>query len=312
MSPVPVDQHEQSAVDGRIAIWTFALDSLPASRAREAAAELEDLGYAALWFGEDQGREAFTNASLILSATKTLTVATGIAILYARDAMATNAAAMTLAEAYPDRFVLGLGVGHRLLMEQRGHTHRPPLSTMRDYLDRMDAAPFTAVKPQRTPPRMLAALGPRMLKLAAERSNGAHTYLVTPEHTLEAREILGEKPLLAVEQAVIPTAKRQTALHLARTHLEPYLELPNYRNNWLRQGFAERDFANGGSERLVEALVAWGDEHAIRNRIDQHLSAGASQVCVQILTESPFEEPSKWREMAPVLLDRQDTSSTDD
>jgi probable F420-dependent oxidoreductase len=304
MSSLPKVQHEQLVLGGRIAIWTLALDSLPASQVQEAAAELENLGYAALWFGEDQGREAFTNASLILSATRSLVVATGIAIIYARDAMAANAATMTLAEAYPGRFVLGLGVSHGLMVEQRGHAYSSPLSTMRDYLDRMDAAPFSAVEPEQKPQRLLAALGPKMLKLARERANGAHSYLVTPEHTLESREILGEGPLLAVEQAVIPTTDRQKALQLARTHLEPYLELPNYRNSWLRQGFAERDFADGGSERLAEALVAWGNEEAIRARVEQHLSAGANQICVQVITESPLEELQRWRELAPALLDR--------
>ena len=218
--------------------------------------------------------------------------------------MATNAASLTLAEAYPKRFVLGLGVGHRPLLEQRGHIHRPPLSAMREYLEGVDASPYTAAKPEQRPPRVLAALGPKMLMLAAERADGAHTYLVTPEHTSEAREILGERAILAVEQAVVPTTDRQQALRLARTHLHEYLLLPNYRNSWLRQGFNEQDLVDGGSERLVEALVAWGDEQAIRERIERHLSAGATQVCVQILAETAFEEFSGWRRLAPALLDR--------
>src|SRR5829696_6383379 len=223
------DYPDRSVLGGEIGIWSRNLNCVAASQAREAAAEIEELGYAALWFGEALGREAFTNASLLLCATSQLIVATGIANIFVRDAWATNAAAKTLAGAYPDRFVLGLGVSHRPLVERRGHDYRSPLSTMRTYLKDMREAQFTAAQPEHDPSWLLAALGPKMLELSRDLADGAHPYLVTPQHTAEARGILGEGPLLAVEQAVAPTNEREEALRLARSHLSRYLRLPNYR-----------------------------------------------------------------------------------
>jgi probable F420-dependent oxidoreductase len=278
------DYPDRSVLGGQVGLWSSDLNSLSAPQAREAVAEIEQLGYAALWFGEALGREAFTNASILLSATSRLAVATGIANIFVRDAWATNAAAKTLAEAYPRRFVLGLGVSHRPLVEMRGHDYRSPLSTMRAYLKDMREAQFMAAQPEYESPWLLAALGPKMLELSRDLADGAHPYLVTPQHTAEAREILGEDPLLAVEQAVVPTTDREEALRLARSHLSRYLRLPNYRNSWLRQGFREEDLPGDGSERLAEGLVAWGSESAIRERVSEHLSAGADQVCVQVVT----------------------------
>jgi probable F420-dependent oxidoreductase len=266
-------------------------------------AEIEELGYAALWFGEALGREAFTNASMLLAATSRLVVATGIANIFVRDAWATNAAAKTLAGAYPDRFVLGLGVSHRPMVERRGHDYRSPLSTMRAYLKDMREAQFRAAPPEHDPPLLLAALGPKMLMLSRDLADGAHPYLVTPQHTAEAREILGDGPLLAVEQAVAPTNVRDDALRLARSHLSRYMRLPNYRNSWLRQGFREEDLSGDGSERLAEELVAWGSESDIRERVREHLSAGANQVCVQVVTDGPTDSLREWwRSLAPALL----------
>lgn len=294
---------DRSMLGGEVGIWTSNLDSLPAFRAKEAVAELEELGYAALWFGEAFGREAFTNASMFLCATSRLVVATGIANIFVRDASATNAAANTLAEAYPDRFVLGLGVSHGPMVEMRGHDYSSPLSTMRAYLQDMREARFTAVQPEHDPPWLLAALGPEMLRLSRDLADGAHPYLVTSQHTAEAREILGKGPLLAVEQAVVLTSERGEALRLGRSHLSRYLQLPNYRNSWLRQGFKEEDLSNDGGERLVEGLVAWGSEDDIRGRVREHLSAGADQVCVQVVREDPIDSLSEqWRSLAPVLL----------
>ncbi len=294
---------DRSVLGGEVGLWSSDLNALPASRARETAAEIDELGYAALWFGEAMGREAFTNASMLLSATSRLVVATGIANIFVRDAWATNAAAKTLAGAYPDRFVLGLGVSHRPMVEMRGHDYRSPLSTMLAYLEDMREAQFTAAQPEHEPPWLLAALGPRMLELSRDFADGAHPYLVTPRHTAEAREILGDGPLLAVEQAVAPTGDREEALRLARSHLGRYMRMPNYRNSWLRQGFREEDLSGGGSERLAEGLVAWGSEDDIRERVRQHLSAGADQVCVQVVTEGPADGLIEhWRSLAPVLL----------
>src|SRR5215211_2799807 len=294
---------DRSVLGGEVGLWSSDLNALPAPRAREAASEIEELGYAALWFGEALGREAFTSACMLLSATSRLVVATGIANIFVRDAWATNAAAKTIAGAHPGRFVLGLGVSHRPMVETRGHDYRSPLSTMRTYLRDMREAQFTAAQPEHDPPCLLAALGPKMLELSRDLADGAHPYLVTPRHTAEAREILGDGPLLAVEQAVAPTNDREEALRLARSHLSPYLQLPNYRNSWLRQGFQEEDLAGEGSERLVEGLVALGSEDGNRERVRQHLSAGADQVGVQVLTDGPEDGlAERWRSLAPVLL----------
>lgn len=294
---------DRSVLGGEVGLWSSDLNSLTAPQAREAVAEVEELGYAALWFGEALGREAFTNASMFLSATSRLVVATGIANIFVRDAWATNSAAKTLAGTYPDRFVLGLGVSHKPMVEMRGHNYRSPLSTMRAYLEDMREAQFMAAQPEHDPPWLLAALGPKMLELSRDSADGAHPYLVTPQHTAEARDILGDGPLLAVEQAVALTADREEAMRLARFHLSRYLKMPNYRNSWLRQGFSEEDLSGDGSERLAEGLVAWGSEGEIRERVDEHLSAGADQVCVQVVTDGPAEGlRDRWRTLAPALL----------
>jgi probable F420-dependent oxidoreductase len=294
---------DRSVLGGEVGLWSSDLNALPAPQAREAAAEIEELGYSALWFGEALGREAFTNASMLLSATNRLVVATGIANIFVRDAWATNAAAKTIAGAHPGRFVLGLGVSHRPMVEMRGHDYRSPLSTMRSYLLGMRDAQFTAAQPEHDPPCLLAALGPKMLELSRDLADGAHPYLVTPQHTAEAREILGDGPLLAVEQAVAPTDDREEALRLARSHLSRYMRAPNYRNSWLRQGFREEDLTGEGSERLAEGLVAWGSEGDIRERVREHLSAGEDQVCVQVLSDGRAEDlRGRWRSLALVLL----------
>ncbi|HEY6751680.1 MAG TPA: LLM class F420-dependent oxidoreductase [Rubrobacteraceae bacterium] len=294
---------DRSVLGGEVGLWSSNLNSVPAPQTREAVAEIEELGYAALWFGEALGREAFTNASMFLSATSRLVVATGIANIFVRDAWATNAAAKTLAGAFPERFVLGLGVSHRPMVEMRGHDYRSPLSIMRAYLEDMREARFDAAPPEHDSPWLLAALGPKMLELSRDLADGAHPYLATPQHTAEAREILGDGPLLAVEQAVAPTRDREEALRLARSHLSRYLQLPNYRNSWLRQGFQEEDLSGDGSERLAEGLVAWGSESDIRERISEHLSAGADQVCVQVVTGGPTDDiRDRWRSLAPALL----------
>jgi probable F420-dependent oxidoreductase len=296
---------DPSVLGGKVGLWmgSRALNPMPAPQAKQAAAEVEELGYAALWFGEAQGREAFTNASMFLCATSRLVVATGIANIFARDAWTTNAAAMTLADAYPEQFVLGLGVSHRPMVEMRGHDYSSPLSTMRSYLKDMRQARFEAVRPEHDPPWILAALGPRMLELCRDLADGAHPYLVTPQHTAGAREILGEGPLLVVEQAVAPTSEREEALRLARSHLSPYMLLPNYRNSWLRQGFGEEDLSGDGSDRHAEALVAWGSESDIHKRVSEHFSVGADQVLVQVLTDGPAEDlRERWRYLGDVLL----------
>src|SRR5258708_11046323 len=245
---------------GAFGIWTFQLDILPAARMQETAAELEELGYGALWYGEAIGREALTKAGLLLAGTKRIVVATGIANIYGRDPVTMAAGQKTLAEAYPNRFLLGLGVSHIPLVETvRGHRYDKTGPAMRAYLAAMDQAPYQAVPPPSKPPRVLAARGPKMLQLSAERANGAHPYNTTPKHTAEARALLGPGPYLCPEQAVVLETNPAKARAIARKFLAIYLGLPNYTNNWLRLGFQEADFSNGGSDKLIDAVVACGD-----------------------------------------------------
>lgn len=288
---------------GKVGIWAF-LDALPATAAQDAAREIEDLGFGALWIPEAIGREAFTHAAILLAGTRRLVVATGIANVWARDAMAMAAAQRTLCEAHPDRFLLGLGVSHEPMVGGlRGHDYRKPLSYMRAYLDAMDAAIFAAAQPATPPRRVLAALHPKMLELARERSWGSHPYFVTPDHTVRARAALGPDRLLAPEQAILLETDSTKARAIARQHMAIYLGLANYRRNLLDLGFAEADLADGGSDRLVDAIVAWGDVDAVADRVRAHYAAGADHVCLQALTADPSEAPrSQWRTLAKALL----------
>jgi probable F420-dependent oxidoreductase len=289
---------------GAFGVWNFQLDTLSASRMQETAAELEELGYGALWYGEAIGREALTKAGLLLAGTKKIVIATGIANIYGRDPVTMSAAQKTLAEAYPNRFLLGLGVSHIPLVEKvRGHQYDKPVPTMRAYLDAMDQAPYQAVPPASRPTRVLAALGPLMLKLSADRADGAHPYNTTPQHTAQARELLGPGPLLCPEQAVVLETNPAKAREIARKFLAIYLGLPNYTNNWLRLGFQESDFGNGGSDKLIDAVIAWGDLKTVANRIREHHSAGADHVCVQVLTEDSKTFPIReHRELASAVF----------
>lgn len=289
---------------GPTGIWTFQLDLVPAARGQEAAARLEDLGYGAVWIPEAVGREAFTAAGLLLAGTSRITVATGIASIWARDAMATAAAQRTLAEAYPGRFLLGLGVSHRPMVDDiRGHRYDRPRRAMADYLDAMDRSLFMAVEPSVAPRRVLAALRPRMLALAAARADGALTYFVPPEHTVDARADLGPDTVLAVEVAVVldedPTSARETA----RNHTRIYTGLPNYSGNLQRYGLTEEDMADGGSDRLVDAVVAWGSLERIVEVVQAHRDAGADHVCLQVITRDAGELPwPAWEALAEALV----------
>jgi len=290
---------------GKVGVWTGQLDFSPAAEVRAAAAEVEQAGYGALWTGEAVGREVFTAAQLLLSATSTLSVATGIANIWARDALAMAAGQCALGEAFPDRFLLGIGVSHQRLLEVRGEEYRKPLAFMRDYLAAMDSAyeVYRAVPPDRRPPRLLAALGPKMLELAGAAADGAHTYFVPPEHTATAREILGPGKLLVPEQAVVLSPDPTVAREIARRHTGSYLRLANYTNNLRRFGFGDADFAGGGVDRLVDTIVAWGDVDAVVPRVRAHLDAGADHVCVQVLIDDRRGLPRKeWAELAPALL----------
>jgi len=289
---------------GRVGIWTFALDLQPSARAGELAAEIEELGYGAIWVPDAVGRDPLVHAALLLSHTGSIAVGTGIAQIWGRDPMSMNAGWKTVSEAFPGRFVLGLGVSHQPMVEGlRGQSYARPLTAMRAYLDGMDGAMYAAAEPAEPPRRVLAALGPKMLGLAAERTDGAHPYNVPPEHTARAREILGPDKLLAPEQAVLLETDPEEARSIGRAHVAIYRDLPNYMNNLRRFGITDDDLADGGSDRLVDMLVAWGDADAIRARVRAHLDAGADHVAVQVLkphrTEVPLDD---WRELAPVLL----------
>jgi probable F420-dependent oxidoreductase len=275
---------------GRVGIWTFALDLQPAAKSREAAAELEELGYGAIWIPEAVGREALANAGLLLAGTRQMVIATGIANIWMRHPMAAAAGWRTLNEAYDGRFLMGLGVSHAPSVDRMlGQTWDKPLARMRRYLDDMDEAIFLAAQPPVPPSRVLAALGPRMLELARERALGAHPYFVPVEHTAVAREHLGKGPLLAPEQAVVLETDPGRARQIARSHTAGYLRLPNYANNLRRLGFSDDDLADGGSDRLVE-------------RVRAHHAAGADHVCLQVIEADQRSLPMEaWRRLADAL-----------
>jgi probable F420-dependent oxidoreductase len=289
---------------GRVGVWTGVLDSVPSKEAQAAAATLEELGFPTLWIPETVGRDPFITATLILSTTSTLNVATGIANIYARDAVTMANTQRSLEEAFPGRFLLGLGVSHHHLVDRvRHHDYARPYSRMVEFLDAMDAAVFRGVGPAERPPTVLAALGPKMLRLAAEKADGAHPYFVPVEHTAQAREILGSEPILAPEQMVVIDTDRSRALETARKAMAIYLRAPNYVNNLKRLGFTDEDVADGASERLVDAIVATGDVDAAVARIQAHFDAGADHVCAQLLTADAGVPEGPWRELASALGD---------
>ncbi len=278
---------------GRVGIWSGQVWT-DRTAAKQAAAQLEQQGYGTLWFPNRVGM--FELARDLLDATQRLVIATGILSIWDNPASEVAAAHHALTQAHPGRFVLGLGVSHGHLVdrEQPGR-YAKPLEQMRAYLDALDAAPT----PVPVGERVLAALGPRMLELARERSAGAHPYLVPVAHTRYARGVLGAGPVLAPEQGVVLETDPERARAIARAHLAMYLRAPNYTNNWLRLGFTPDDLANGGSDRLVDALIAWGTVETIRERVAQHIQAGADHVCLQVLTENRAALPlNEWQALS--------------
>jgi len=287
---------------GHAGIWSMALEAQPLSVAQEAAAELDELGFPVLWVPEALGKEVMSHAALLLAATRHIVVATGIANLWARDATAMVNAQRTLTEGFPERFLLGIGVSHAPTVAHRGHTLASPVQATRDYLEAMDAARYFGAAPAAPLRRVLAALGPRMLTLAAELTDGAHTYTVPVEHTEQARRCLGEGPLLIPEQKVVLVSDPADARRIGRANVSRLLRLPNYAGNLRRLGFPEEDFAGGGSDRLIDALVAWGDVEDVRRRVKEHLDAGADHVALQVLTADPAALPLReWRELAALV-----------
>jgi len=291
---------------GPVGLWTFHLDLQPISRAQELVAELAELGYSAVWLPEAMGRDPMVHAALLLEGSERIVLATGIANIWNRSAMAMAAAHRTLTSAFPDRFLLGMGVSHGPMVEGfLGENYERPLTKMRGYLDAMDNAPFMAEAPSTAPRRVLAALGPKMLELAADRADGAHPYFVPVEHTATARQTMGDDPLLCVEQAAVLSTDADVARAAARAHMAIYLTLPNYTNNLRRLGFGDDDFDSGGSDRLVDAIVVWGDVDMVVERVRAHREAGADHVCLQVLGTEPSDVRTppldEWRRLAPAL-----------
>lgn len=266
---------------GKLGVWYF-LDGLPAPAAAAHAQRIESLGYDALWIPETVGRNPMVLASWLLANTSSLKIATGIANIYHREPGVTVAAQKALAEQSGNRFLLGIGVSHKPLVEGvRGLKYGPPVATMREYLDKMAASPYQGVPPTEDPPTVIAALGPKMLELARDKCAGAHPYFVSPDHTAMARDVLGRDKWLCVEQKIVLEESPARARELARGVARMYLGLPNYRNNWLRMGLTEADLTNGGSDAFIDATFAWGNINAIERRIQEHFDAGATHVCLQ-------------------------------
>ncbi len=265
----------------KLGVWFFT-DAMAAPIAADTAKRIEDLGFSALWIPETVGRNPFVHAAWLLANTSSLIIATGIANIYHREPGVTLAAQNTLAEQSDNRFLLGLGVSHKPLVEGlRGLTYGPPVATMRDYLDKMAASPYTGPPPKDKPPTVIAALGPKMLELSSEKCDGAHPYFTSPSHTKMARDVMGPDRLLCVEQKVIFETDPAKARDIARKAAQTYQRLPNYRNNWLRMGLGEADIDGDGSDTFIDATFAWGEIDAIKSRVQEHYDAGASHVCVQ-------------------------------
>jgi probable F420-dependent oxidoreductase len=280
---------------GRTGLWSGSRNwPEDPGAAAEAGAQLEELGYRALWLG--MAAPGLELPATVLAATRAMTVATGIVSVWAAPAAEVAAACHRVTAAHPGRFLLGLGASHAFVVERSGQQYTRPYQKTAGFLDELDAA-SPPVPPQG---RILAALGPRMLALAGTRTSGAHPYLVIPEHTRQAREILGAGPLLAPEQMAVLDTDPGRARGTARAALGIYLQAPNYIASLLRLGFTQDDIGQA-SDRLVDALVVWGDEDAIARRVAEHHQAGADHVCVQVLQAEPGLPWRQWRELAGVL-----------
>ena len=265
---------------GKLGVWYF-FDGMSSADAAAAAQRIESLGYGTLWIPETVGKSPVALSSWLLANTTKLNLATGIINIYHREPGVTMAAQKTLAEQSDGRFLLSMGVSHRPMVEGvRGLEYGPPVATMRRYLEAIGQSPYTGFPPAEEPPTLIAALGPKMLELAATACNGAHPYFSSPEHTSMARDIMGSDPWLCVEQKIIFEADAEKARALARPVAKIYQGLPNYRNNWLRMGLSEDDI-NDLSDKFIDTTFAWGTIDQIKGRIAEHMDAGASHVCVQ-------------------------------
>ena len=290
----------QGIYPGHIGVFAGPLNGLPAAVQRDFAREVEQLGYGTLWYGEALAREAFGQGAIYLAATERLVIASGIANIWARDAAAMANGGRTLAEAWPGRFILGLGVSHAPLVKLRGHDYERPYSAMREYLAAMEAAPWRGPEAP-MPPVVLAALGPKMAGLAGERTAGAYPYFTTAAHVAEVRGILGPEPFLAVDLPVVLAADMTAARAIGNRHLDFYLGSANYRNNLLRIGWSEADLEKPGSDALFEAIVAWGDLDRIGEKVRERFTAGADQVVLNLVAADPSGPPlAELRALAPL------------
>jgi probable F420-dependent oxidoreductase len=287
---------------GKVGMWFF-LDAMTAPQTAEFAQKVEQLGYRTLWIPEAVGREPFAHAAYLLEKTSRLNIATGIANIWGRDAITMSSASKTVAELSGGRFLLGIGVSHKPLVSNlRGHSYDKPYSYMKEYLPKMMGAIYQAPPPKEPVPVVLAALHPRMLALAAAETQGTHTYFVPPEHTAKVRAQIGPKPWVCVEQKVILETDATKARTAARFFMRTYVpRLPNYTNNLKNLGWKDEEFANGCSDRLVDAIVAWGTEAQINDRIQAHFKAGATHVCIQPLRTdmAPLPDERAMKAFAP-------------
>jgi probable F420-dependent oxidoreductase len=272
---------------GRLAAW-YGMDRLDGAQIRAFLGTVERLGYDTLWYPESRGYESFSLASYMLGNTKKLKLGSSITSIYARDAFAARRGMITLNALYGDRFILGLGVSHVPMVEGlRGHVYEKPIPAMRAYLDGITKGEAGS----ENWPIAIAALRPRMLALAAERTRGALPYNAIPEHTAAARKIMGPEKWLVAEQKVTLESDPAKARALGRKELSRYMVLPNYRNSWLAMGFSEAELADGGNDRFIDGMLVWGDVATVKRKLRAHLEAGATQIAIQpVHAEGDFGE----------------------
>lgn len=285
---------------GSVGVWSGAFRRNEWAEVADCVRELEELGYGTIWFPAGDHAGLAERVDALLGATRTIKVATGIVNIWTHPASAIAAEHDTLRRKYPGRFLLGLGISHPHVVQGAGIRYERPLQKMRSYLDELDAAPT----PVPIEERILASLGPVSLKLARQRSLGTHPYFVPVEHTRIAREAVGADKVVAPEQMVVVEADAERARAIARPSMERYLNAPNYTNNLLRLGFSEQDFDDGGSDRMVDAIVAWGDPVRVMQRVRQQHAAGADHVCIQVLTQPAqdfHQAMDGWRKLAPYI-----------
>lgn len=288
---------------GPVGVFSGGLQRRPTGAALDLVNEWADLGYGSVWISESaSAKNVLTFAAVVLGGTQRISVASAIAVIWNRDPTAMMNAGRTLADAFPGRFVLGMGVSHRDSAALRGNRYEKPLEAMRSYLEAMNEAPYDGHPPDRPVPRLLAALGPRMVALAAEMTDGVHPFLTTPDHTAAVRGGVGEGPLVAVEQGVVLAADMAAGRAAARDNLQRFIKWPSYRRHLRRIGFHEDDFADGATDRIVDAIYAIGDEAIIARRVADHHAAGADNVSLLVIPGGPVGEAETLRRLAPAVL----------